>query len=844
VEILVDDAGISHIYAKTDEDLFYAAGYRMATERLYQMETLRRFAYGRLAEVLGEEALTRDLEARTFDFPRWGRLDYEVMQTEDPERAALLEAWVRGINRRIDEIVRGDAPLPFGYTPGAWDFVPERWEDVDPYVVLKGAGFALDLTLEFEYAVSLLYSLYPDAMNSVEVLKPAHPVYSVPADERPQADQAEARPKAGQAAELRRRGGEAAEARRRAGEAAEAGRRAGQAAGRQLSGRRIEADRPAPSKARLRLMFRALERLLAAFPHASGSNNWAIDGRNTTTGMPLLAGDPHLSFDFFGAPYPLHLNSADAGGTYDVAGFAYPGTPGIAIGHNAHVLWSPTSAFGDVMDIWTVEEADGRANMGGEQVPITTRTEEIIVRGEGMPAGKGEVQEMTYEEVPGYGVIVPREVLGIPTAGKLLCNWTGFAGRPARWFMELNRVSSLDELEQAVDRMKEMNYNFVGADKTGITLRVGVDVPVRADVSGDRGPWRAMDASDPLSLWPGGMLPASQLPHSRGLERGWLATANNDPFGFTGDGRIDDDPWFYGAFFDPGYRASRIEAELSRLAARGQVTLEDMQHLQMDTRSTLADDLLPLLADAHSRIDTDPALEQFRGRTDLDQVVQLLSVDWDRRMARDSAGALAFNAWMHYVTAAVLEDDIPAAYDFAMDLQTIYVMKVAALALLGAYPSGDEVLQEGRETILLEAAVSVAEWLEKRYGAVDPAAFAYQDVKVTSFDDAYGYMMELFAKPSDGGEDTICVSQNISFSERAKQWVSTYVSVERMVGTFAPDGTPEAYVNYPVGPDSDPDSVDTQNANADYLDGRYRKLLFRRDEIEPVVRERLTLIPE
>ena len=101
VEILIDDMGVPHIYAQNDADVFYGAGYQMATDRLYQMEMLRRFAYGRLAEVLGEAGLERDKQARVFDLPRWGRADAELMRKTEAERARLLRAWVAGINARV-----------------------------------------------------------------------------------------------------------------------------------------------------------------------------------------------------------------------------------------------------------------------------------------------------------------------------------------------------------------------------------------------------------------------------------------------------------------------------------------------------------------------------------------------------------------------------------------------------------------------------------------------------------------------------------------------------------------------------------------------------------------------
>ena len=148
IEIVRDDHGVAHVYAQSDTDLFFGAGYQMAVDRMYQAEMLRRFSQGRLSEVLGEEAIGRDRQVRIFDVARWGRADMVWMEENDPERVALMEAWVSGINHRVDEVIAGDAPLPFGYGPEGYDFVPTHWENVDPYIILKGANFALDKTFE------------------------------------------------------------------------------------------------------------------------------------------------------------------------------------------------------------------------------------------------------------------------------------------------------------------------------------------------------------------------------------------------------------------------------------------------------------------------------------------------------------------------------------------------------------------------------------------------------------------------------------------------------------------------------------------------------------------------
>ena len=60
VEVLRDQHGIPHIYAKTDADAFFALGVVHAQDRLWQMEINRRTAAGRLSEVFGDQTLSSD----------------------------------------------------------------------------------------------------------------------------------------------------------------------------------------------------------------------------------------------------------------------------------------------------------------------------------------------------------------------------------------------------------------------------------------------------------------------------------------------------------------------------------------------------------------------------------------------------------------------------------------------------------------------------------------------------------------------------------------------------------------------------------------------------------------
>ena len=122
VEILVDRWGISHIYAETEHDLFYAQGWNAARDRLFQLELWRRQATGTVSEILGPRELQRDIGTRLFKFRR--DLKQELSHYHD-NGVEIIGAYVEGINAYI-RWTRSDPsllPLEFqllGIVPGLW----------------------------------------------------------------------------------------------------------------------------------------------------------------------------------------------------------------------------------------------------------------------------------------------------------------------------------------------------------------------------------------------------------------------------------------------------------------------------------------------------------------------------------------------------------------------------------------------------------------------------------------------------------------------------------------------------------------------------------------------------
>ena len=127
VESVRDALGVPHLRAANEEDLYFAQGYVTAQERLWQMDGLRRFAAGDLAEIVGRAALASDMEARRLRIRHIAEEAYLTLPATDRAQAA---AYARGVNAYIDTHRKA---LSFEFE--ALRYSPRPWSVVDSLIV-------------------------------------------------------------------------------------------------------------------------------------------------------------------------------------------------------------------------------------------------------------------------------------------------------------------------------------------------------------------------------------------------------------------------------------------------------------------------------------------------------------------------------------------------------------------------------------------------------------------------------------------------------------------------------------------------------------------------------------
>src|SRR3978361_139703 len=98
VELLRDTGGVAHLHSQNSDDLFFAQGFIVAKDRLFQIDLWRRIGTGRLAEVFGATALPRDRIARLVRF----RGDWDAeWKSYSPDAQEIATAFTDGINAYI-----------------------------------------------------------------------------------------------------------------------------------------------------------------------------------------------------------------------------------------------------------------------------------------------------------------------------------------------------------------------------------------------------------------------------------------------------------------------------------------------------------------------------------------------------------------------------------------------------------------------------------------------------------------------------------------------------------------------------------------------------------------------
>lgn len=518
VEVVYDEQLIPHIYAENELDLYRAQGYITAKHRLWQMEFQTRAAAGRLAELVGPMALELDRMTRRKGLAYGAELGIAYLKKEDPATLALVEAYADGVNQYIDQL--SDARLPVEYK--ILNYKPEAWSAYKSLLLLKYMSDMLvgDRDLEYSNLKKIL------GKANLDRLYPDFPADNDPVIEKERVWDFQslypAKPD----------------------------------------------SLPYPEET---LQLEAL----AQPTEGTGSNNWAVSGKKTKNGHPILANDPHLSLNLPSLWYSMQLSTPQ----HTVKGATLPGALGVISGFNEHIAWGVTNATKDTRDWYkiTFQDASRKAyKYGKEWKNSEFRIEEIKVKGE-----ETFLDTVVYTH---YGpVVYDKSFKSDRQDVNFALRWIVHQGtsNEQKTFLQLNKATNHAGYTEALKDYAAPAQNFVFASKTGdIAMRIQGKFPLKWKEQGKF----FMDGADPRMEWQG-FIPFEHNANTLNPERGFVSSANQHP--------VDSTYPYY--TFDHSYEHYRNRRLNSKLAAMDQITVEDMKALQYDSYNLQAAESLPVL---------------------------------------------------------------------------------------------------------------------------------------------------------------------------------------------------------------------------------------------------------
>jgi penicillin amidase len=540
VEILRDRWGVSHIYAKNEADLFFAQGYSVARDRLFQLELWRRQATGTVAEILGKRELKRDLGNRLFQFR--GDLTQEL-NWYHPHGAVIVESFVNGINAYVAETQRNpDLLTPefnmLGIKPGKW---------TPAVVITRFNGLLGNITQELNFALAVR-TIGAERVKDLTYFQPANPKIELdPAIDASLLSkdildlyQAYREPLRFTPDEL--------------------------VAGYRNDARALaQLDHGVESPSTLDLSARQQD---------IGSNNWVVGGKLTSSGFPLLANDPHRAQGVPSLRYWVHLVAPG----WDVIGGGEPALPGVSIGHNERGAWGLTIFGTDSEDLYVYDTnpADSsKYKYGTGWEPMTGIKETIPVKGEAPVT-----VDLKYTR---HGPVV-FEDKAHHKAYAVRAAWREIGGAPYLASLRIDQSRTWEEFLDACSYSRIPAENMVWADVDGNIGYQAVGIaPMRANWSG-----LVPVPGDGRYEWDG-YLPIKALPHVLNPDKGFWNTSNNYliPAGWPYKEAL------HYTWADP-FRA----ASVAQFLGSGRLfTVSDMIQLQNNDMSIPARTLVPMLRD-------------------------------------------------------------------------------------------------------------------------------------------------------------------------------------------------------------------------------------------------------
>ncbi len=551
-----------------------------------------------------------------------------------------------------------------------------------------------------------------------------------------------------------------------------------------------------------------------------GSNAWVVSGRKTKSGKPVFAGDPHIAFSCPSVWYEAHLVTPG----FELYGHYLSGNPFALLGSNRKIAWTLTMFQNDDVDFFREKVNPENPNQvwsAGKWVDLQVENETIKV--------KGQADVLLKVRRSQHGPIVNDALKGLQHEKEPVAVWWAFhdhSNAIADSLYSLAHAKDAFEAGAAVRGLKAPGLNFVLADAKGnIGWWAAGAVPIRpAHVN----PNFVLDGTSGRDDFKG-IYAFEHNPQMINPAGGIIVSANHQPQDF-GSGVVP-------GYYNLDNRARRIDHLLA--AKEDGWTAADMQAIQLDTRSNYSLKVRDEAARVLSALDavkadrlSSRAFELFR--------------QWDGDYRLQSVGPTIFHT-LHYNLAEMIYRDELGEDFFKAFLRTrLPDRSLEKIVGRPASPWWDNSKTDRIETrgdILRAAWQATVGHLHDVAGA-DPDSWHWSKVHTVEYVHAIGRkkpldkIFNIGPFPVEGSRD---VPNYLGFRlSPAPHRVRVGPSTRRIIDFAEPENALGINPTGQAGYFFNDNYADQARL---YVDGRYRRQLIDRDEIEAARTSTLVLNP-
>ena len=743
VRVHYDAQMIPHVFAQNEHDLYKAQGYLTAKHRLWQMEFQTYAAAGRLSEIFGEGALNYDRTERRRGMGYGADQSVAHMEKHNKEVLAFVQDYADGVNAYINQLHPEDYPVEYKLL----DYAPEEWTTKKTALLLMYMTKMLagrDDDLEYTNVLRLVGEenfnlLFPDFFEVTDPVIPKETDWSfidVPQTEKPE------------------------------------------------------------KHALLDTIAETIEK-----PHPdNGSNNWAVSGAKSASGLPILANDPHLGLNLPSIWFVMQLSTPN----HNAFGATIPGALAVISGFNQHIAWGETNATRDVIDWYKVEFNEDRTQYKYDEgwKDVSMRIEDIRIKGQ-----KAYKDTVLYTH---HGpVVFDKNFRSDNERAGYAMRWIGHeGGNQQKTFLQLNKAKNYEDYADALQHWVTPSQNFVFASTEGdIALWIQGKFPNKWEGQGKF----LMDGSLSENDWQS-YIPQQFNAHTKNPTRGFVSSANQHP--------VDETYPYY--VFNDGYETYRNRVINTYFNSKEKFSVADFKALQNNNYNLKASELVPYML---SQMDTSSLSDEEKG------VYKEIST-WTFNNDINEVGPSIWTLWYGHLEEMLWDEfnDEQVALTTPYTYQTIHLLKTQGNHAFMDIVATEDKTEKANDLFLLSFKEAAEDLSKYKNENGDYTWGGYKGTYV-------GHLLQglpafsRFDIPIGGGRNIV----NATSKNHGPSW--------RMIVEMT--SPPTALGIYPGGQSGNPGSKFYDNFIDDWSVGEYHRLNFLQSDVatEDIIGTQ-TLIPD